>query len=137
MARKKADTEAEPTAEAAPTEKITKADAVRAALAEGIDTPDEGIAFILKRYGIEMGKPMWSSYRSQEKARQAKKAGGGTPARRSRAPKAEAAPAPAPAASSPSRNGSIGVAGSVETIKSLVEQYGVDEVVSLARLFGK
>lgn len=137
MARKKAETEAEETA--APAEKINKAAAVRAALAEGVDTPDEGIAFLKARYGIEMGKPMWSSYRSQEKARQAKKSGGGTSARRGRTPRAEAAAvtAPAPAAAAPSSNGSMGMAACVEAIKSLVKQYGVDEVVSLARLFGK
>src|SRR5947208_7612225 len=111
--------------EAAP--KISKADAVRAAVAEGIDTPEEGVAFILKKFGIEMGKPMWSSYRSQEKAR-AKKAGGGQPAaKRGRKPRAAAAPAPVP-----SGNGPAGLSIQVEAIKSLVDTLGVEQGVSIA-----
>ncbi|HYH66062.1 MAG TPA: hypothetical protein VD866_15315 [Urbifossiella sp.] len=131
MARKKADAEET----AAPTEKVNKAAAVRAALAEGVDTPDEGIAFIKARYGIEMGKPMWSSYRSQEKARQAKRAGGGS-TRRGRAPRVASAVPDAASAPAPS-NGSIGVAGSVQAIKSLCDQLGANQVVAIAQLFGK
>src|SRR4051794_8332648 len=51
---------------------ISKADAVRAALKEGYEKP-EGVAFIKDRYGIDMHNQMFSSYKSQEKARAAKK----------------------------------------------------------------
>ena len=98
---------------------------------DGIDTPDEGIAYILKKFAIEMGKPMWSSYRSQEKARLAKK-GGAEAAKPGRKPGAPAAVTPAPLP-----NGSVGLAIQVEAIKTLVDQLGVDQVVSIARLFAK
>lgn len=97
---------------------------------EGIDTPDEGIAYILKKFGIEMGKPMWSSYRSQEKTRQAKK-GGTEAAKPGRKASTPAAPP------SPLTNGSVGLAIQVEAIKTLVDQLGVEQVVSIARLFAK
>lgn len=136
MARKKAD--AEPTAEAAlaTTEKVSKADAVRAALSEGADTPPEGIAFIKAKFGIDITPAHFSSYKSQEKARLAKKAAGGVPARRGRAPKGAPATV-AVVAPSPSSNGPAGLAIQVEAIKSLVDMLGVDQVVSIARLFGK
>ncbi|HEX4611053.1 MAG TPA: hypothetical protein VH092_22875 [Urbifossiella sp.] len=136
MARKRTDAEPADETDSATATKVSKADAVRAALADGVDTPDEGVAYILKKFGIEMGKPMWSSYRSQEKARLAKKAAGGAPGRRGRTPRVDSAPVGAPFPV-PALNGSIGLAGSVGAIKELVDHLGVDQVVSIAKLFGK
>jgi hypothetical protein len=128
MARKKSETEAGETAAAA-TPTVTKADAVRAALAEGADSPAEGIAFIKAKFGIDITPAHFSSYKSQQKAKAGKPAG-----RRGRAPRAEAAAAPLPPSG---LNGPAGLATSVEAIKVLVDQYGVDQVVGIARLFGK
>ena len=126
----------EPAAEASPQAKeiIKKADAVRAALAEGIDSPDEGIAFIRKRYGIEMGKQMWSSYKSQEKTRQAKAAGGEKP-RLGRPPLRQLS-SESPA-STPPQGHAPNVVQSIESIKDLVDTLGVEQVVAIAKLFGK
>ena len=135
MGRKRAaETPSEqPIVDAAPKETVSKADAVRAALAEGIDSPDEGVAFIRERFGIEMGKTMWSSYKSQEKTRQAKASGGDRP-RVGRPPVTPSAsivpPAPAPAAA---RNGSV--ADSLKTVKELVDRLGADEVIKIAEIF--
>jgi hypothetical protein len=38
---------------------ISKADMVRAALADGIDTPGDGVAFLKAKFGIDLPKPMW------------------------------------------------------------------------------
>lgn len=126
MARKKAESEATATAPEAAAS-ITKADAVRAALADGADSPADGVEYIKTKFGIEITPAHFSSYKSQEKAKAGK-----PPGRRGRAPRATAAPA-----SAPSANGPVGLASSVEAIKKLVDQYGVEQVVSIARLFGK
>lgn len=119
MARKKEQAE-----EAGTEAKMNKADAVRAAIADGMGSPEEGVAYILKKFGLEVTKPQFSTYKSLDKKRGGKKT--------TRAPRAAAStPAAVPS------NGSIGVAGSVEAIKSLVDQLGADQVVSIARLFGK
>lgn len=105
----------------------SKADAVRAAIAEGLDAPEEGTAFIKEKFGLDVSKPQFSSYKSQQKAR-AKKAGGqATPKRRGVGnPKV-----------TPTGNGPAGLAIQVEAIKTLVQDLGVEQVVSIARLFGK
>jgi hypothetical protein len=114
--------------------KVSKADAVRAALAEGVDTPDEGIAFIQKRFGIEMDKPTWSSYKSAEKTRKAK-AAGGDPPRVGRPPVHP--PSVESPASTPPHGSAPNVAQSIEAIKDLVDTLGVEQVVAIAKLFGK
>jgi hypothetical protein len=130
MARKKAD--GEPAAEAPTgTEKVTKANAVRAALAEGADTPTEGIAFIKARFGIDITPQHFSSYKSSERAKAGKPAG-----RRGRKPRATRSEPTAAPRATPS-NGSIGVAGSVQTIKALVASLGVDQVKEIAEIFRK
>ncbi len=139
MARKRADKEPAEGQDAGTTPqngggKVSKAGAVRAAIAEGIDVPEEGVAFILKKFGIEITKPQFSSYKSQDKARQQKK-GGDTPAKRGRPASTAPVTASTPAPSLPSGNANLAI--SVEAIKTLVEQYGVEQVVSIARLFAK
>ena len=136
MGRKRAaETPSEqPIVDAAPKEAVSKADAVRAALAEGIDSPDEGVAFIQERFGIEMGKPMWSSYKSQEKTRQAKADGGDRP--RVGRPPLHQQSADGPTAAPPQSN-APNVAQSIESIKDLVDTLGVEQVVAIAKLFGK
>ena len=130
MGRKRAETPDEHPAATSPKEPISKADAVRAALAEGIDTPDEGIAFLQKRFGIEMGKPMWSSYKAQEKARKAK-LNGDAPPKLGRPP-AVATDAPAPARSI-ATGGSV--SDSLKSVKELVDRLGADEVIKIAEIF--
>ncbi len=55
---------------------ISKANAVREALAEGLEAPGDIAAFIEKRHGIVIPKQMVSSYKAQQRARDAKAAGG-------------------------------------------------------------
>lgn len=120
MAKKPADDEA-------PTETITKTEAVKAALAEGMESPEEGVAFIKSKYGLDITKPQFSTYKSLSK----KKNGGSM---RAKSQPMASAPAAAP---TPARSASGDVAVGVETIKSLVDKLGVDQVVRIAQLFGK
>ncbi len=54
----------------------SKADMVRQVLAEGITTPTEGVTRIKQLFGIDLPKPMWSSYVAGFKRRD-----GGAPSR--------------------------------------------------------
>lgn len=130
MARKKADKEGAgqeaPPAPAAPA--VTKADAVRAAVAHGADVPAEGVAYIKAQFGIDITPQHFSSIKSQHKAKAGKPAG-----RRGRKPGTPAtAAAPTRAAI-----GIPNVAGPLTTIKHLVETLGVDQVKEIAEIFRK
>ncbi|MHC5542713.1 hypothetical protein ACYOEI_31195 [Singulisphaera rosea] len=48
---------------------ISKAEAIRRALAEGLDMPEEGTEFIRKNFGLEVSKPHFSATKSQIKSR--------------------------------------------------------------------
>src|SRR3954466_1753511 len=64
MARKKTRTEGEQQAEGKATSKV---EAVRAALDMGKDQPEDGIAFIKDRFGIEMSRQHFSTTKSKLK----------------------------------------------------------------------
>jgi hypothetical protein len=61
----------------------SKAEMVRIAMAQGIDNPTDGVAFLKSRFGVDLPKPMWSSYVAQQRARE-RKAGGEIQPRQSR-----------------------------------------------------
>ena len=54
---------------------ISKAAAVRDALEQGEESPEDGVSYIKKIHGIEMTWQTFSSYKAQQKARDAKKGG--------------------------------------------------------------
>lgn len=58
---------------------VTKAQAVRDAMARGLDDLDDITAFLKTTYNIEMPRPQISAYKAQAKAKE----GGGTPRTRS------------------------------------------------------
>jgi hypothetical protein len=100
---------------------VSKADAVRAALADGIESPSDIAAFIKSRYGIEMARQMISSYKAQLRKRDAE-----------RAPQSKQIVIVAkPAAKSESD-----LLGALEAIKPLVDQYGADKVKRIVDLMG-
>jgi hypothetical protein len=115
MARKKADG------------KMTKADAVRAAIADGKDMPAEGSSHIKEKYGLDVTPQQFSTYKSI-----ANKKAGKAPGRRGRKPGAVAA-----SAAKSTTNGPVGLSTQVEAIKTLVDTLGVEQVVSIAQLFRK
>jgi hypothetical protein len=97
---------------------VKKVDAVRAALAEGIDSPDEAVDFIKRRFGIDLPKPQFSSYKSQLKAKGAANAPGtGKP----------------PTATTAGTEGDV--VDDLEVLKRLVAKFGADKVRRMVGLF--
>lgn len=61
---------AEPAGPAA-TGEPSKMDAVREALAEGMDSPEDGTNYVKAKYGFEMSRQMFSTYKANIKRREA------------------------------------------------------------------
>lgn len=122
MAKKKETAEAEPTAAA----KMTQREAVEKALAAGMDSPAEGVPYVKGQFDITLSNQAFSTIKSKIK-------NGGKKAKQS--PRAVAVPTAARSTAPSSAPG--GLALHVEAIKTLVETLGVDQVVSIARLFAK
>lgn len=98
---------------------MSSTDAIRAALAEGAESPDDGTDFIRKRFGIEISKSHFSATKSQIKKKDAAAAPKGK-----RAPKAEKTPEQEPAripAAQPADTGAEMI-GDLEAVKSLVKK---------------
>ena len=122
--------EGEPETGAAPT--MSKADAIRAALAAGADTPDAGVRFIKDRFGLDVTKQHWSASSSQFRKKD------GSAPKAPRAPRAAKAPAPSPRAETPAPTktaASADVIGDLEAVKALIRKHGVDGLKRLADLF--
>jgi hypothetical protein len=47
---------------------MSKTNAIRAAMAEGIESPGDGVDFIRKRFGFEMSKQHFSATKSKLKS---------------------------------------------------------------------
>ena len=96
----------------------SKAEMVRSAVTAGMESPGEGTAWIKEHYGVDLPKPMWSSYRAQAKAREAKAGGNYTPT---------------PRASSQPSTQTFGIPPSfgqdIKRIKELVEKAGGGEAL--------
>ena len=103
----------------------TKADAFRAAVAQGIESPKAISEFVKTTYGMEMSAGMVSAYKSMEKNKGKKK------------PKTAKAPkAPTTAAPVASSNGvANGLMSKLEAIKGLVKDLGADQVKRMVDLF--
>jgi hypothetical protein len=132
MAKKAAPKHAEAEAIPDPAPAVSKADAVRQALAAGMESPGDGVGFIKSNYGIDMTSQMFSSYKAQEKARQAKKADGEPKGKPGRKPKA----APVEGIFTPPKAAKGSVIDDLSAIKTLVAKLGVAEVKKIAELFG-
>src|SRR5262249_4242601 len=103
---------------------IKKADAVRAALAEGVESPSEAVDFIRKRFGIEIAKQHFSAQKSQlkkrDEARKVRRPEHGT---KSKAVRGYLAPPPKIV---PTGEGDL--LDVMESMKPLIAQYGADRV---------
>lgn len=97
-------------------EPVSKADAVRAALAKGLDSLDDIEGFVKSQYGLEISRQMLSSYKAQQRAREAKKAGG-EPAKRGPKPKAAA-----------SSGGDGDILSALEALKPLIASQGAEKL---------
>lgn len=120
---------------------ISKAAAIRRALAEGIGSPEEGVDFIRKTFGLDVSRQHFSASKSQTKK---KNQGGETPAepaKRGRKPKSAPgqAVADAPARKpkhSASSEGETDLLAAMEAMKPLVAALGADRVKRLVDILG-
>ena len=108
---------------------ISKAEAVRRALAAGHESPEAGVAYLKKHFGIEMNNQTFSSNKAQQKARDAKKAGT-QPEAAPAAPRKQAAPA-APRQTAPATSASGGIIADLADIKRLLATHGKDGLEEL------
>jgi hypothetical protein len=101
---------------------ISKSGAARAAVDEGYESPQEAVAWIKQRFGIEMGAQHFSAiksqYRKKAKARKAAVEGYLAPPRRK------------------SANGNPDLLAAMESIKPLVASLGKEQVKRIVDLLG-
>jgi hypothetical protein len=112
---------------------VSKAEGVRQALAAGKEMPDEGVAYLLDKYGIVMDRQTFSSNKSQEKAREAKKAEAAPKGKPGRKPKAAVEGYLAPP---PKTRSNDDLLGTLEALKPLLASHGADKMHRLVDLLG-
>lgn len=114
---------------------ISKAAAVRDALEQGEESPDDGVAYIKRIHGIEISKQMFSSYKTKEKSRlsenQQSAAPKGKPGRKPREVAEPGQVTPAPK-SAPATGDMI---DDLVAVKQLVQKLGADQVRKIVGLF--
>ena len=101
---------------------ISKTEAIRRALAEGYESPEAGTDYILKTFGLEIGRQHFSSTKSQLKSKEGKKKPG-------RKPRAVVEGYLAPPSS-----GGPELLDAIEAMKPLVANLGPDQVKRIVDL---
>jgi len=109
---------------------IKKVEAVRRALADGAEKPEDGIAYIKTKFGIEMTNTQFSVTKSNLRKKESE--GGKKRGRKVRTTKAETPPVATPAKKAAAGD----IVDAMENIKKLVHQLGAAQVKRLADLFG-
>ncbi len=104
---------------------VSKVDAVRAALAEGAESPGDGTGFIKSRFGLDMTRQHFSAVKSQLRKREGSVRGVGRPAM--------VRPASGLRKSSP---GEPGLIESLELLKPLVAEHGAEKLKRLVDILG-
>ena len=115
--------------------KMSKTDAIRAAVAEGHESPADGVDFIKRRFGIELSKQHFSATKSKLKTTgggQTKEASRATAPARKKAARVEGylAPPEQPA------GGEGNLLDALEAIKPLIAQHGAESVKRMVDLLG-
>lgn len=99
---------------------MTKADAVRAAMAEGVEKPQDACEWIKTKFGIDISPAHFSSYKSGFKKKEGDTRGNGRSSAKA-------------VAGDSVRNGSpVALA---KQIKHLVDTYGVEQVREMTSVF--
>jgi hypothetical protein len=110
---------------------VSKAEAVRQALAAGKEMPEEGVAYLLDNFGIVMDRQTFSANKSQEKARDAKKAEASRTSKPGRKPKAAVEGYLTPP---PKTRSNDDLLGTLEALKPLLASHGADKLHRLVDL---
>jgi len=116
-----------------PSPTVSKADMVRAALAEGMETPNDGLGFIKSKFGVNFPRPMWSPYKAQIRAQEQKKAL--KRSETSRKPKGAESSGSTPRVARKS-DPDVDLLDTMEAMKPLVEKLGAEKVKRIADLLG-
>jgi hypothetical protein len=119
--------------------RISKTDAIRAAMAEGIESPGDGVDFIRRRFGIEMSKGHFSATKSKLKSAEAVGASKGGARKSAPAGASKRKPEPVEDYQTPpeqpaGRDGNL--LDALEQMKPLIAQYGPDHVKRMVDLLG-
>src|SRR4051794_36800133 len=114
---------------------MSKTEAIRRAMAAGIETPEDGVDFILKNFGLELSRQHFSATRSKLKSQEVEKKPKGKPGRKPKQAPSQAvegylAPPPKPQAA----EGETDLLAAMEAMKPLVAALGADKVKRIADL---
>jgi hypothetical protein len=118
---------AAPAPKAGPAKTISKAEAVRQALAEGLDGLDDIAEFVRARHGHEIPKPQISAYKAQTKA----KAAGVPTTVASMKPNS-----PVQQAAKHGGGGETDLIAAMEAIKPYVKEHGPERLKRIIDLLG-
>ena len=119
---------------------VSKAEAIRRALAQGIESPEKATDFIKTQFGLEISRQHFSAAKSQIKSKAEAEMSGTKvePAKRGRKPKG-AGPLEgylAPPSKPHAIDGEADLLVAMEAMKPLVASLGVDTVKRIAELLG-
>jgi hypothetical protein len=124
---------AAPAGAQASAEAISKAEAVRRALAAGKDSPSDGVPYIKQEFGIDIAPTTFSATKSQLKNRK----GAGTPkGKPGRKPRTLVEDYVAPPSNPPVPGAQPDLLAALKAIKPLVAQMGADKVHEIVDLLG-
>lgn len=117
-----------------PVKPILKSQAMDAAIAAGMASPAEGVAYVSEHFGIEVSAKQFSTHKSLAKQKASIDARMTTPLASVKPAANPATRPPAPAPEETPRS-QPELADAVQAIKGLVEALGVEQVQRIAGLF--
>lgn len=112
-------------------ESISKSEAIRRALAAGIDTPTDGAQYIRRVFGIEVTSRHFSATKARQKNRDSKLS---TPVRRRQNPKVESEggePTPPPQTH---KEGEGDLLNTLEALKPMIARHGAEKLKRMVDL---
>ena len=117
-----------------PSRKMSKTDAIRAAVAEGIESPGDGVDFIRRRFGIEMSKGHFSATKSKLKSAEGAKKPPPKAASKSSTKPQPVGDYQTPPEQPAGRDGNL--LDALEAMKPLVASLGKEQVKRMVDLLG-
>ena len=117
-----------------PLPSLSKTEAVRQALAQGLDSLDDIEDFLKRRHGIEMPRPQISAYKAQAK-KKAAEGEAATKTNRGRKPQQATETGHVSRPAKPSGTADSGMIDDLAAVKHLVQRLGAEQVRKIVDLF--